>query len=174
MVRRIFINMETKQCSKCKLELPLDNFCNDKKNKSGKQSNCKLCKSIQIAEYYKKNPHKKFKKTKEQLLERYYKNKVSFNFSRRMRKALNGLKQGSSWKELVGYDVIELKRHLEEQFVDGMSWENYGEWHIDHIKPLSSFNITDINSDEFKKCWSLSNLQPLWAKDNLKKYNKIL
>jgi hypothetical protein len=75
---------------------------------------------------------------------------------------------------LVGYDVIELKRHLEEQFVDGMSWENYGEWHIDHIKPLSSFNITDINSDEFKKCWSLSNLQPLWAKDNLKKYNKIL
>ena len=52
------------------------------------------------------------------------------------------------------------------------SGDNYGKWHIDHIKPISSFNINGINSDDFKKCWSLNNLQPLWAKDNLQKGNK--
>jgi hypothetical protein len=166
--------METKKCSKCELDLSLDNFCNDKKSKSGKQSNCKLCKNKQITEYYKRNPNKRFKRNKQQLLERYRKNKINFNFSRRMRQSLNGLKQSASWKELVGYNVVELKEHLEKQFKDGMNWDNYGEWHIDHIKPLDSFDINDINSDEFKTCWSLDNLQPLWAKDNIRKSNKLV
>jgi 5-methylcytosine-specific restriction endonuclease McrA len=47
-----------------------------------------------------------------------------------------------------------------------MTWENYGEWRVDHIKPISSFNFTDINDDEFKKCWPLENLQPLCEKEN--------
>jgi hypothetical protein len=54
-----------------------------------------------------------------------------------------------------------------------MSWENYGKWHIDHITPLSSFDIQNYNDENFKKCWSLENLQPLWAEDNLKKSNKV-
>ena len=135
----------------------------------GKQSNCKSCKSKQLVNYYKINPKKKYKRTKEQSLDRYKKNKVNMNFSRRMRQALNGLKQGTSWKELVGYDVIQLKQHLEKQFTSGMTWNNYGEWHIDHKKPISKFNIISVNDKEFKECWSLDNLQPLWEKDNLSK-----
>jgi len=73
----------------------------------------------------------------------------------------------------VGYSLDELKLHLESQFTEGMSWENYGKWHIDHIIPLSSFDIQNYDDKSFKKCWSLENLQPLWAEDNLKKSNKV-
>ena len=50
-----------------------------------------------------------------------------------------------------------------------MTWDNYGKfgWHIDHIKPINTFNITDQYCDDFKKCWALANLRPLWWKDNL-------
>jgi len=164
--------METKLCSKCKLDLSLDEFCNDSKSKTGKQSNCKLCKSKQLAGYYKLNPNKKVKRTKAQNNQRYLKDKVHMNFSRRMRQALKGLKGGTSWKDLVGYDVAELKSHLESLFISGMTWSNYGQWHIDHKKPISKFNVVTINDDEFKKCWSLDNLQPLWGIDNQIKHNK--
>jgi hypothetical protein len=71
--------------------------------------------------------------------------------------------------ELIGCDIEELKIHLEKQFTKGMSWENYGYygWHIDHIKPCASFDFTD--PEQQKKCFHYTNLQPLWAKDNLKK-----
>lgn len=67
-------------------------------------------------------------------------------------------------KELIGCSVEDLKRHLESQFTEGMTWENYGEWHVDHIKPCASFDLTIDN--EQKGCFHYSNLQPLWAKDN--------
>lgn len=166
--------METKICSKCKIEQDLDNFCKDSKSKDGKQSNCKICKAKHIKEYYRTNPEKKPKKSKKQQLDAYYKNRVNRNFSRRMRKSLNGLKDGMSWESLVGYNVLELKKHLEGLFIEGMTWENYGEWHIDHIIPISSFNIINVNCDNFKICWSLNNLQPLWAIDNIKKSNNLI
>lgn len=53
-----------------------------------------------------------------------------------------------------------------------MSWENYGEWHIDHIIPDSWFNYSSTEDDEFKKSWSLDNLQPMWGKENQSKGNK--
>jgi hypothetical protein len=59
--------------------------------------------------------------------------------------------------------------YLESQFVEGMSWENHGKWHIDHIKPVCSFNFNSREDEDFKKCWALENLRPLWAKENLKK-----
>jgi len=68
------------------------------------------------------------------------------------------------WEKLVGYTLEDLMAHLEGQFKEGMSWDNHGEWHIDHINPVSSFG-----SDEIKECWSLDNLQPLWAEDNVAK-----
>jgi hypothetical protein len=66
-----------------------------------------------------------------------------------------------------------LRTYLESKFLDGMSWENYGKygWHVDHIIPCSSFDLTD--SEQQKKCFHYTNLQPLWAIDNLKKSNKI-
>ena len=73
---------------------------------------------------------------------------------------------------LMGYTIDELKKHLESQFTDGMSWENRSEWHIDHIRPVSSFNFTTTDCEDFKKCWALNNLQPLWAKDNMSKGDK--
>jgi len=56
---------------------------------------------------------------------------------------------------------------------DGMTWENYGEWHVDHKLPLSSFTFKDMNDPEFKRCWALENLQPMWGSENISKYNHI-
>jgi hypothetical protein len=165
--------METKICSSCKLDLSKDSFSKCSKSKSGLQSVCKICKNKKLTEYYKLNPTKRTY-NKERQLERYKKNKVNFNFSRRMRKSLNGIKESKSWETLVGYSLEELKLHLESQFTEGMSWDNYGEWHIDHIIPVDSFNIQNYDDNNFKKCWSLNNLQPLWAEQNIKKSNKIL
>ena len=80
-----------------------------------------------------------------------------------------GIKKENKTIELLGYSAIELKNHIELLFEDGMTWENWGEWHIDHTHPLSLFDketpINEVNS--------LSNLKPMWASDNLKKGNRI-
>ncbi len=78
-------------------------------------------------------------------------------------------KHGRTWETIVGYTLLELKTHLETLFTDGMNWDNYGKWEIDHIIPDSFFKYTKIEDEEFKKCWALSNIQPLWAIDNIKK-----
>jgi len=83
-------------------------------------------------------------------------------------------KQGRRWESLVGYTIKDLMTHLESQFTKGMTWENYGEWHIDHIRPLSDFAFISADDPEFKECWSLWNLQPLWAHENLSKHAKCI
>lgn len=77
-------------------------------------------------------------------------------------------------QERCGYTVQELMRHLEKQFTAGMEWANYGKhgWHIDHIIPASSFDLT--NPAEFGACWGLGNLRPLWGKENSAKCAKHL
>lgn len=87
--------------------------------------------------------------------------------------ALKGNKKNRKWENLVGYTLQDLKDHIEKMFSDGMSWENIGEWHIDHIIPKSAFNYTEPEHIDFKRCWSLSNLQPLWAKENMSKRCKL-
>lgn len=67
----------------------------------------------------------------------------------------------------LSYSIEELMSHIAAQFSDGMSWDNWGEWHIDHIKPRSAFDMRD--PVQLAKCWALSNLQPLWAKENQSK-----
>jgi len=80
-----------------------------------------------------------------------------------------GIKCGNTL-ELTGCTWAELRSHLESQFTEGMTWENYGKWHVDHIRPCASF---DLSLDEEQKiCFNYSNLQPLWAKDNLRKSDK--
>ncbi len=83
-------------------------------------------------------------------------------------------KEGRHWESLVGYTLKDLRCHLEKQFIKGMTWENYGKWHIDHKIPISFFVFNSPDDAEFKYCWSLDNLQPLWAKDNISKSNKII
>jgi len=99
--------------------------------------------------------------------------KLSKQISTYINRALQGKKHGRHWEILVGYTLEELKIHLETQFINGMTWENHGKWHIDHILPRSSFHITSAECEDFKKCWALDNLQPLWAEDNLRKSNKF-
>jgi len=69
--------------------------------------------------------------------------------------------------KLIGCDIKFLREHLQKQFKLGMTWDNYGKWHIDHIRPCSKFDLSKIS--EQKKCFNYKNLQPLWAKDNLSK-----
>lgn len=75
-------------------------------------------------------------------------------------------------RDLFGCSIIELRAHLESQFTDDMSWDNYGgrrldSWEIDHIRPCNEFDLTD--PDQQKQCFHYSNLQPLWKRDNLAK-----
>jgi hypothetical protein len=86
--------------------------------------------------------------------------------------ALKEKKNGYKWEDLVGYTCEDLMSHLESQFKEGMSWDNKGQWHIDHIIPRSHFHFNSSEDSEFKKCWAISNLQPLWADENLTKSNK--
>jgi len=81
--------------------------------------------------------------------------------------ALCGAKKQGSTVDLLGCTPEQARRHIENQFKPGMSWENYGEWHIDHIRPCSSFDLTD--PDQQKECFHFSNLQPLWSTENLSK-----
>jgi hypothetical protein len=87
------------------------------------------------------------------------------------------LKKGKNRRStfvLLGYTSDELKLNLEKRFKSGMSWDNYGEWHIDHIVPRAAFNITCAEDFDFKRCWALDNLQPLWKTDNFYKSNKLI
>ena len=90
----------------------------------------------------------------------------------RLWKALkcNGARKVQSTLELLGCSVDELNAHLEDLFEEGMTWDNYGEWHIDHIRPCASFDLTD--PDQQKQCFHYTNLQPLWAADNFAKSDK--
>lgn len=85
----------------------------------------------------------------------------------------NNLHKYGHYFDVLGYTPNELISHLEKQFIDGMNWENYGEWHIDHIRPISSFIFESSEDEEFKKCWSLENLQPMWGIENIRKGNKL-
>jgi len=107
---------------------------------------------------------------------RYRKNpmkKLNMNISYGIWLSLNGNKKHRHWEDLVGYDITQLKKSLERKFQLGMSWENYGQWHIDHKIPKSAFNFSCPEDIDFKHCWSLENLQPLWGIENISKGAKL-
>lgn len=81
-------------------------------------------------------------------------------------KSASGYKCTSSTK-LLGCSIDQVRKHLETLFQDGMSWDNHGDWHIDHIKPCVAFDLTD--PEQQRECFHYTNLQPLWAEDNLQK-----
>ena len=131
-----------------------------------------------ILTYKKKWSKKNYQKIKEQKKE-YYKNRNDndfiFNLRNRMRSRLynfllkNNIVKTNKTFDIVGCSPEFLKEHLENQFIGDMGWDNRGEWHIDHIIPLSSAKT----EEELYKLCHYTNLQPLWAEDNLKKSNKI-
>jgi hypothetical protein len=115
-------------------------------------------------EWYRRHPYKT----------RSIKRKLSGGISRDIRKSIYGNKGGRHWEDLVGYTYKQLRKHLENQFTEGMNWNNYGAWHIDHIIPISAFHFTTIDDIDFKRCWALSNLRPLWADENIAKGKKLI
>ena len=98
--------------------------------------------------------------------------RISSNCRGRIYRALKGQKKSKSTEKLVGCSFSELKIYLQNKFLEGMSWSNYGEWHIDHILPCASFDLSKIEEQE--KCFHYTNLQPLWGIDNLIKSAKII
>jgi hypothetical protein len=91
------------------------------------------------------------------------------NLRNRIREYLTGNSKSKRTKEIVGLDKLEFKLYIENKFTNGMTWDNYGEWHLDHIIPLCKAN----NNEEALLLNHYTNLQPLWAEDNIKKNRKL-
>jgi hypothetical protein len=120
-----------------------------------------------------------FKARRAQAAAERYRKEPSFRLRKRMAsrmwKALarhGGNKARRSWQELVGYSVDDLRRHIERQFLRGMSWENSHLWHIDHILPIAGFGPMQPGDETFLACWALTNLRPLWKSKNIAKGSK--
>lgn len=100
--------------------------------------------------------------------------KLLCNVKTKIAGCLKGSKNKRQWESLVGYNLKDLKEHLEKKFTPEMNWDNYGSyWHLDHIIPIAAFNFTTPEDIDFKKCWALENLQPLKAIDNIKKKDHV-
>lgn len=153
-------------CSKCNVKKSIKDYSSEPKGWNRLRSDCNFCKNKRISDYNAKTGAKR------DYMAEYLKdsnNRLADNLRSRLRKAIkNDQKVGSAISDL-GCSIEELKKHLEDQFAEGMTWDNYGlkGWHIDHIKPLAKYNLS--NPEEFKEACNYKNLQPLWAKDNLKK-----
>ncbi len=163
-----------RKCTKChKIKLMVE-FYTHKAKKDGIEASCKDCCRLKQRVYYKEHIeevkqyqieyNKKSRKKINSRVQKRKKEDVHYYLASTLRIRLNKYltrenKSGSAVKDL-GCTVAELKQHLESKFQPGMTWENRGQWHIDHIKPLASFILTDRN------------LQPLWAQDNIRKGNK--
>jgi hypothetical protein len=148
--------------------------CGCLKNKALYAGNNKLERG---REWYKANRKEINKRRKSNYnLKRYdLKYKLNKNISSYIALSLRGEKSGYHWEDIVGYNLNQLIKHLEKQFTPGMNWENRGKngWHIDHKIPLSVFNFKTAEDTDFKRAWSLKNLQPMWAKDNCSKGSRI-
>lgn len=91
-----------------------------------------------------------------------------------IRSAVSGMVSGKlGATRHLPYNADDLCSHIEKQFSKGMTWENYGKWHVDHIMPCAAFEMSGKpNCPEFQACWSLSNLRPMWASENMSKQDK--
>jgi hypothetical protein len=129
-------------------------------------------KEYRMANYdkYKENTRewraKQYARLKEEGGEEFERLKLKNNIGRRIREIL-GQNKSDRCEHYVGCSLNELRSHLESTFMDGMTWDNYGKWHVDHIFPCASFDMND--ETERKACFHYTNLQALWATDNIKK-----
>jgi len=104
------------------------------------------------------------------------KGKLNNSLSSAIAHSLKNGKANQHWEDIVGYTLLDLMKHLEKQFKTWMTWGNYGKdgWTIDHKIPISAFNYTKADDLDFRRCWALSNLQPMGAIENKIKSNKLI
>lgn len=129
--------------------------------------------------HYWRNVEKNRERSRIAAIKKYHKRKHDgvFRFERSARfRIWKACKDSGSYKSantesLVGCSIALLRSHIESQFKRGMSWANYGKWHVDHIIPCSSFDLS--NPEQQRQCFHYSNLQPLWARENLSKHHKM-
>jgi hypothetical protein len=178
-----------KVCKKCKEEKELSLFSKDKRKKDGHRYQCKKCINEYYEnnkeywkeyrennkEYYENNKQKKIKRQVEYVKQRkktdnFFKLKLSIRYLIYISIRKKGFTKRSQTYKILGCTYEEFKKHLENQFTDGMSWENQGKWHLDHIYPISLAK----DEEELYKLNHYTNFQPLWAEDNLKKGNKVI
>lgn len=173
-----------KVCSKCKESKPSDGFYINKLNRSGLSAWCRSC----MREFGGKGEWVKANKERHLLYSRNYKREYMrkrrnedsvFRIVSAMRSRLysilrkRALGKNCSTMDLVGCSVDFLRSYLESKFVTGMTWEKYGKygWHVDHVVPLSSFDLADM--EQRRVAFHFTNLQPLWASDNLRKGARV-
>ena len=164
-------NIMGKCCCTCKEWKELTEFNKAESHWDKLRTDCKKC----LTNWRKKNVKKISQnyciyEKKRKLIDPVF--KLVKTLRSRLNSVLNrrNIEKGFSTMELTGCELQFLKGYLEGKFTEGMSWENHGEWHLDHIKPCCSFDLKD--DEEQKKCFHYTNLQPLWAQDNLSKGGK--
>lgn len=176
-----------KTCNKCNEVKELKHFHKRSDAKDGCQATCKACSSAEKKQYYLDNrDHKlaykrkyyaenteKCIKTSTKSQCKLRKTSVSYKMACRLRsrlsQALAGKNKSASTLDLLGCSAEHARFHIESQFTEGMTWENT---HIDHIQPCASFDLEDPN--EQRRCFHYTNLQPLFAEDNLRKSDSIV
>lgn len=183
-----------KTCSTCKKDKNLQQFHRDRSCRDGFSSRCKSCAQIKAKRYRARHREKLVKQSRNwheqhpnyrsdweeanrdsrnrQRRKRWATDvqwKLKCNIRHRVNLALKNAQKAGSAVEALGCSVEELRVYLESKFQPGMTWENWGlhGWHIDHVVPLSKFDLSDPL--EYKKACHYTNLQPLWAFDNLQK-----
>ena len=164
-------NINGKICCCCKKWVPLTEYNYSKNHWDKLRNDCKICLST-----WRKNNRESINK-KHKI---YEKNRKLYDPEFKLIKTLRtrlgtvlrtkNIKKNTKTLDLIGCSPAFLINYLEEKFTEGMSWENHGTWHIDHRKPCAKFDLT--KKEEQEKCFHYTNLQPLWAKDNLSKGSK--
>jgi len=179
--------ISNKKCVVCKIEKDICKYDKNKSRPDLHTTQCKDCinkkrraryailtsEEIATKNHKQKSYNRNYRKTRRQQDPCF---KLRERVSQSVWVALkrnSGNKCGSTFKHLP-YTPRQLKEHLESQFEDWMTWDNWGEWHIDHITPQSALPYDSLNHPNFLKAWDLKNLRPLSATQNFKKGSKIL
>lgn len=190
-----------KRCYSCKEELSVDDFGMHKSYKGGRMNICRSCKSkvdrryrdqdplktkLRKREYYNRIKNEDWYKEKNSKRVRNYKNeyiqqqKDTFKYVKAhlrkvilvyIKKQKNKVGPKPKTEDILGIDFDGFVNHIEKQFISGMSWNNHGKWHIDHILPCA---LSNGDTDILLKLFNYQNLSPVWAFDNLSKNDKVL
>ena len=180
-------NSRCKHCCRAKLKKYYENNPEKFRTyvKKYRENNLEKCRA-RSKKYYENNREKRSaykKKYRENNREkrraytnRRYETDIKFRtktlLRSRIKDALKKKKKSSRSMELIGCSILHFMKHIEKQFVPGMTWENQGEWHIDHMIPCASFDLED--PEQQRRCFHYTNQQPLWAAENISKGDKII